>query len=337
MTAYLVELAIRLAQGVALLPEELVEKHARFFESFQRDDGGFVGREGDSDPYYTSFALRSIALLGRLEGDVADRAANYVNAQLDNVSGNVDFISTLFSASQLEATVGINLLVSRSDAWRDDVRTAWENLRRDDGSYAKTSESGSGSTYHTFLVVLAKQLLNEPLDDAELIAQFVQSRRRDDGGFVEIAAMRRSGTNPTAAALALLNIFDQLDDETRRRARIFLADMQSQEGGLTANTRIPVADLLSTFTGLLTLTDLYDSDHPATNIDLPAVLRYVRALEQPGGGFIGGVWDEEADVEYTFYGLGSLALLAAAGDNANVYVRACPDENSSSSFRQGKP
>ncbi|NQT17636.1 MAG: beta-hydroxylase, partial [Planctomycetes bacterium] len=45
-------------------------------------------------------------------------------------------------------------------------------------------------------------------------------------------------------------------------------------------------------------------------IDLTAARRYVEALEQPGGGFRGGVWDDAADVEYTFYGLGALALLA---------------------------
>jgi len=36
----------------------------------------------------------------------------------------------------------------------------------------------------------------------------------------------------------------------------FLAGMQNDEGGLQANTRVPVADLLSTFTGALTLADL---------------------------------------------------------------------------------
>ena len=324
MTAYLVDLALRLAQGVALLPEELIEKHADFLVSLQRDDGGFRGRDGDSDPYYTSFALRGMALLGRLDGDVADRAVNYVNSQLDRVTGDVDFISTLFAAGQLEAAVGVDLLVSRDDAWWGRVSAAWDALRHDGGGYGKTTESSSGSTYHTFLVVLAKQLLDRPMDNggpvnnAEEIAQFIHSRRRDDGGFVEIAAMRRSGTNPTAAALALLKMFGRLDDNTRRQARAFVADMQSQEGGLTANTRIPVADLLSTFTGLLTLTDLYNAGGPSIGLDLPAMLRYVRALEQPDGGFVGGVWDEEADVEYTFYGLGTLALLAAAGDNAGM-------------------
>ena len=37
---------------------------------------------------------------------------------------------------------------------------------------------------------------------------------------------------------------------------------------------------------------------------------YVRECERPIGGFRGGLWDEQADVEYTFYGLGTLALAA---------------------------
>ena len=32
-------------------------------------------------------------------------------------------------------------------------------------------------------------------------------------------------------------------------------------------------------------------------------------LEFPTGGFRGASWDEQADVEYTFYGLGTLGLL----------------------------
>jgi geranylgeranyl transferase type-2 subunit beta len=32
-------------------------------------------------------------------------------------------------------------------------------------------------------------------------------------------------------------------------------------------------------------------------------------LEFPTGGFRGAAWDDQADVEYSFYGLGCLALL----------------------------
>jgi geranylgeranyl transferase type-2 subunit beta len=38
-------------------------------------------------------------------------------------------------------------------------------------------------------------------------------------------------------------------------------------------------------------------------------MRYASSLEQTSGGFLGAAWDEVCDVEYTFYGLGTIALL----------------------------
>ncbi len=82
--------------------------------------------------------------------------------------------------------------------------------------------------------------------------------------------------------------------------------MQSPEGGLRANGRAPLADLLSTFTGTWTLAQLNALDH----LDKQAVLRFAQSLELPTGGFRAGLWDNRADVEYTFYGLGALAILS---------------------------
>jgi geranylgeranyl transferase type-2 subunit beta len=76
------------------------------------------------------------------------------------------------------------------------------------------------------------------------------------------------------------------------------------EGGLRANDRIPAADLLSTFTGSWTLDQLGE----ASRLDWEKVRSYAEECERPIGGFRGGLWDEESDVEYTFYGLGTLAL-----------------------------
>ncbi len=63
--------------------------------------------------------------------------------------------------------------------------------------------------------------------------------------------------------------------------------------------------MLSTFTGLLTLLDL----EAAGQIDLAAAGKYAAGLEDSQGGFHGAVWDSGTDVEYTFYGLGTLALV----------------------------
>ena len=137
-----------------------------------------------------------------------------------------------------------------------------------------------------------------------------------DGGFVEIAPMRRGGTNPTAAAIGVLQMMEGrrggapvLSPEVREGVVGFLGGMLSPEGGLRANAWAPLADLLSTFTGALTLSQLNALDR----IDTATLGRYVQALALPHGGFRGGFWDEECDVEYTFYGLGALALLSDKG------------------------
>src|SRR5262245_52550386 len=78
MPSYLEELTLRLAAGIAELPEALRARHATYLLAVQRDDGGFAGREGSSDLYYTGFALRSLAILGKLYGPVAERAAAFL-------------------------------------------------------------------------------------------------------------------------------------------------------------------------------------------------------------------------------------------------------------------
>ena len=103
-------------------------------------------------------------------------------------------------------------------------------------------------------------------------------------------------------------MLDALDEPTRTSTARFLAKMQNEEGGLLANTRIPVADLLSTFTGLSTLADLNHLE----NINMRRAWQFAQALECPSGGFLAAAWDDTCDVEYTFYGLGCLALLMPA-------------------------
>jgi geranylgeranyl transferase type-2 subunit beta len=145
------------------------------------------------------------------------------------------------------------------------------------------------------------------LPEPARLVDFLHSQKAEGGGFLEIRAGKRAGTNPTAAAVAALRILDAIDDDLRQTTAEFLAEMQTDEGGLRANTRIPIADLLSTFTGLLTLTDLDAREM----IDDAAALSYARSLQHPSGGFLGAAWDQQPDVEYTFYGVGTWALCAS--------------------------
>ncbi len=310
--AYLANLTLRLNAGARSFDDDMRRRHASFLASTQADDGGFAGRHGPGDLYYTSFALRALALLDRLDEQTATRTAPFLREQLKRELPPIDFLSLVTSAMLVEMSAEIDLFAEVGRDWQQAVVDFVEPFRRPDGGYAKTPRGGQGSTYHTFLVAGCKETvglaLNEQADDAERLATFARSRQRDDGGFVEIAPMRHGGTNPTAAAIGLLRMLDAVDEPTSAAAIQFLSGMQNAEGGLRANTRIPVADLLSTFTGLVALADL----ESLSMIDTTAARRFAQSLEQPDGGFRAGLFEDATDVEYTFYGLGTLALLASA-------------------------
>lgn len=306
MPTYLEALTLRLATGIAKLPEEFCQRQSRYLLSAQRADGGFAGREGGSDLYYTGFALRSLAILGDLYGEPAERAAKFLQSRMKGQESIVDFLSLIYGGMLIQSAAGIDIFASADANWRDAVAASMESLRRPDGGYAKGPEGNASSTYHTFLVLLCLELIGRQPNDTAAIVKFLMSQRADEGGFREIRASKRAGTNPTAAAIGALRILNQLGEDSRLDTIDFLAEMQTDEGGLRANTRIPIADLLSTFTGLLTLQDLGD----ASEIDVAAVERFARSLAREEGGFHGAAWDPAHDVEYSFYGLGCLALLA---------------------------
>jgi geranylgeranyl transferase type-2 subunit beta len=306
MSNYLQTLTTRVADGLLRLPEEFRGRHAAYLRARQNPDGGFSGREGGSDLYYTAFALRGLAVLDELAPEVCARAADFLRASLARQASVVDFHSLLYACLLVQAGGGPDVLADSPPDWPDRVAATLESFRGPDGGYAKEPGAASGSTYHTFLVGLCFELLGRPVPRPEEVARFVRSRRREDGGFVEVAPMRRSGTNPTAAAVGVLQLLGEpLTADEREGVVGLLAAMPFEEGGLRANGRIPAADLLSTFTGCWTLLRLDALDR----IDTAAALDYARSLQEPAGGFRGGLWDERSDPEYTFYGLGVFGLL----------------------------
>jgi geranylgeranyl transferase type-2 subunit beta len=312
-TSYLESLTTRLAEGATRLPAAFTARHTAYLQGCQNPDGGFSGREGGSDLYYTGFALRGLAVLGALTSETCTRAASFLRQSLTQQASVIDLFSLLYAGLLVQIGGGPEILAESPSDWPERVAVTLESMRTADGGYAKAPGIPGGSTYHTFLVALSYELLGRSLPRPEDAVRFLQSRQREDGGFVEIAPMRRSGTNPTAAAVGTLQLLAQESDAAARlldtaRPEIigFLAEMPSLEGGLRANTRVPLADLLSTFTGGWTLHQLDALERIGTG----EARGYAEGLESPTGGFRGGLWDERVDVEYSFYGLGVLALLS---------------------------
>ena len=218
----------------------------------------------------------------------------------DDVTGDIESQSTAVAV--------------QADGWRDRVAGSLATLRTADGGFAKSPQGRAGSTYQTFLNVLCHQLLDRPIDRRDALAHFVASHRRDDGGYLEIRVAKRSGVNPTAAAIGTLRCIDEfgsLSPDAVESTKQFLHDRQNSDGGVSANTRIPFSDLLSTFTATWTLAELDPTDERWSTY-AAAAGDYARRMVAPEGGFYGFELDATADVEYTFYGLANLALAAAS-------------------------
>ena len=312
--SYLLSLADRLAGGLRGLEPGRRDRHRAFLLSQQTPDGGFRGRDLDDeglpgDLYYTGFAVRALAVLGAFDEPLAADVNRFLARHDPLRLGAIDLVSWLYAAVVVQAAGGADPLADAPPDWPERLAAGLEANRSADGGYAKTPAGAAGSTYTSFLVTLTLELLGRSVPAPGRLAQFLFDMQRSDGGFVELAPVTRSGTNPTAAAAVLLKLLGHADDELKSDLRGFLTEVTDPSGGVRANTRIPFPDGLSAFTALLMCRDLGIPD------PLPAatVRRWAETeLELPTGGFRGAAWDTHADAEYTFYGLGLLALTAAA-------------------------
>jgi geranylgeranyl transferase type-2 subunit beta len=190
------------------------------------------------------------------------------------------------------------------------------------GGYARMP-GGPAGVYHTFLAAQCSRLGDCDLPGAGEAAAFVMSRRCADGGYADSAPSDHApgrtggkegegGTNPTAAAVTLLAMLGVLDGAAASEAAGFLASMQRAEGGFAPCAGAPAADLLSTFTALVAL----DGLGALHMVKLAPVARFVQSHEA-AGGFRGSSGDDAPDVEYTYYGLGTLGLLGWTAAHTN--------------------
>lgn len=294
---YLEALDEALGAGVALLRPE--------FTSFQRDwllaqqlpDGGFPGRRGASDLYYTEFALRLATLLDAPDALFA-RASDWLSGLPCAPRDVIECFSLLNSARLLGRRglePGVDLGV---------IGQTLAGQQANAGGYARAG-CVLVSAYATFIACLCQEML--AAEDASVAGarEAILGLRQPDGGFAEDPVSPSAQTNATAAAVAFLTMTGGCDRAVARPAIAFLGTMQRPGGGLSAHALAPTGDLLSTFTGLLTVLSLAPSDA----VSLAGIARFVGSLACPGGGFRGWSGDLRADVEYTYYGLGCLAAL----------------------------
>jgi geranylgeranyl transferase type-2 subunit beta len=293
-----------LRPGIARLSARFVAAQVDFVAGCQRPDGGFGGRQGGSDPYYTDFALRALSWLA--PGHAAfDRVAGYL-PRLDSPPRDV---VQCFSAMNVRRLWQRHSPDAAGDGAGAHNSLSWTELLYGrllpGGGLARSADDQRVSAYHTFLGALCFQILgiDMPMGDEAVAA--VETLRRPDGGYAEQAGQTASQTSATAAAVAFLIMNNALAPEQMAQTSRFLAQMQSADGGLRPHAEVAAGDLLSTYTGLLTLWGLAG----LLPIDVASAARFLRRMAHPQGGFLACDGDDAADVEYTYYGVGTLALL----------------------------
>ena len=140
----LLRLGRRLSSGLGKLPAEARTRHRAFVLSRQNADGGFSGREGGSDLYYTGFAVRTLAVLEVLTAEDCRRIADFLRSCQRLEVTVIDLVSWLYCALVVQAASGIDVLQDFDPAWPERLAETLESFRTKDGGYAKTHEGAAG-------------------------------------------------------------------------------------------------------------------------------------------------------------------------------------------------
>lgn len=283
----------RLARSV--LGDEACSLVETYVRSQQNDDGGFRDRDGESDLYYTSFA---VDLLTALQVDLPEESlATYLEAHLASPDG-LDFVHLSCLARAFSA------LKNRPSPSRlAAVYEGIERYRTRDGGYNQSEGEETGSAYACFLAYGAYSDHRLELPDPAGVARCLDSLRVGDGAWANDVELPVPNVPATAAAVTLCrNLRLPVPPGTPR----WILNCWHPSGGFLPFPGAPMPDLLSTAVALHALDGLQVEFVEKKD----AMLDFVDSLWTAAGGFHGTWDDEEFDLEYTYYGLLSLGHLA---------------------------
>ena len=280
---------------VARLSPQLLGDSAELVRDFLLDQldasGGFLGRGGRPDLYYTVFGLDG---LHALSAEVpSDRVAPYLRTFGDGERLDLVHLGCLARcwAALPDEDPGA--------ATRGALAERLLAFTTPDGGYAVSKGADQGTLYGAFIALGAFQDLGFPLPDGERLTRFVADR-------AETARREGSADGTTPVTAALVSVLRHFGRPVPVEVVDWLEARLHHQGGFLAIPAAPMPDLLSTATALHALAS---AERSLARLCEP-VLDYVDTLWTAKGAFHGHWADDEVDCEYTFYGLLALGHLS---------------------------
>lgn len=258
-------------------------------------DGGFKGRNGKSDLYYTVFGLEALIALG---GSLpSKKILNYLQKFIKQEP--VDLIH-LVSLIRCYANLINDDFIK---GLRGKFFKSLKKFRSADDGYANNVGVDNGTVYGCFFALTAYQDLQIDMPNQTEVIECIQALSNSDGSFSNEQKIQTGSTNVTAAAMMVLH---HLGEPVNQKTADWLFTQCSSSDGFLAMPEAPMPDLLSTATALHALTTTGFKIEPLKE----KCLDYIDSLWCSKGGFYGNWADTILDCEYTYYGLLALGHLA---------------------------
>jgi prenyltransferase beta subunit len=289
---------LEMLQVARLAPKLLGESSqlvGTFVKSRLTEAGGFAGRDGRPDLYYTVFGLE--AMLALQVEPPPGIVANYLVASA--MERAHDFVHAC-SLARCGAALGRNFFTGEL---KEELARRINSFRTPDGGFHGTPGRAHGSTYGALLAWGALSDLDASLPEPERLLDSLRPLRLEDGSFANERGLAQGTTSATAAALTLCR---HLQEPPPDHCGEWLLRQQHASGGFLATPQAPLPDLLSTAVSLHAL----DGLEIAFEAQREICLDFVDSLWSAQGGFHGHWADDDLDVEYTYYGLLALGHLA---------------------------
>lgn len=281
-----------LLEGRKRLGDKARKKVCDFVESQHAPGGGFMGKGGTDDVYYTIFGwMLEWTICGTLNARTMKAYIEHLEpSEYDLVHYAAYARCVMLQKLAESGPAGVLKYLLPGSGFLPEPSASVQN---------RVPGGDSSAPYSRFIRLSLEEDSGRKTLNKREILESLDDYRVTGGGYSNVRDATGATTTATAAAMTVKG---QLTGYRSGEDSRFLCELQDITGGFSATPEAPVPDLLSTATALFTLIQ-YGEQPKYSAAD------FVEGHWLDTGGFAATLLDEESDVEYTFYGLLALGAL----------------------------